>query len=124
MADPRANVLKGVTRALKKLGEDLTVKHKVTVPNPSNPTLPGTTTTEIHTCRGYIYPHERWDSVNMVRYTETMVIMDSQSFDPPFVPVQGDIVSDARGNQYRLLDRQNPRLLGDDMAFIHPLGAA
>lgn len=124
MADPRSRVLAGVTRALNKLGEDLTVKRKVTVPNPSNPTLPGTTITETHTCRGYIYPHERWDSVNMVRYTETMVIMDSQSFNPPFVPVQGDIVSDNRGNQYRLLDRQNPRLLGDDMAFIHPLASA
>ncbi len=124
MADPRANVLKGVTRALEKLGEDLTVKHKITVPNPSNPTLPGVTTTENHLCRGYIYPHERWDPVNMVRYTETMVIMDSKSFNPPFVPVQGDIILDARGNQYRLLDRQNPRLLGDDMCYIHPLGTA
>jgi hypothetical protein len=31
---------------------------------------------------------------------------------------------DERGKEYRLLDRQNPRLLGDDMAFIHPVGAA
>lgn len=124
MADPRERVLAGVKRALEKLGEDLTVKRKTNVPNPSNPTLPGTTIIENHDCRGYIYPHEKWDSVNMVRYTETMVIMDSQSFNPPFVPQQGDIVSDNRGNQYRLLDRQNPRLLGDDMAFIHPLGAA
>lgn len=124
MSDPRASVLKGVTRALEKLGEDLTVRRKVTVPNPSNPTLPGTTTTETHTCRGYIYPHERWDPVAMIRVTETMVIMDSKSFNPPFVPEQGDIVTNGRGNPYRLLDRQNPPLLGDDMAYIHPLGAA
>ena len=33
------------------------------------------------------------------------------------------VVVDERGKEYRLLDRQNPRLLGDDMAFIHPVGA-
>ncbi|EEO8517440.1 hypothetical protein G6K62_003275 [Salmonella enterica subsp. enterica serovar Rubislaw] len=124
MADKRQSVLNGVTRALAEVGEDLTVKRVTTVPNPSNPTLPGTTVTESHTCRGYIYPLEKWDPTTMIRITTTMVIMDSQSFEPRFVPDRGDIVVDERGKEYRLLDRQNPRLLGDDMAFIHPVGAA
>lgn len=124
MADKRQSVLNGVTRALAEVGEDLTVKRVTTVPNPSNPTLPGTTVTESHTCRGYIYPLEKWDPTAMTRITTTMVIMDSQSFEPRFVPDRGDIVVDERGKEYRLLDRQNPRLLGDDMAFIHPVGAA
>ena len=55
MADKRQIVLNGVTRALAEVGEDLTVKRTTTVPNPSNPTLPGTTVTESHTCRGYYY---------------------------------------------------------------------
>ena len=124
MADKRQSVLNGVTRALAEVGEDLTVKRVTTVPNPSNPTLPGTTVTESHTCRGYIYPLEKWDPTTMARITTTMVIMDSQSFEPRFVPYRGDVVVDERGKEYRLLDRQNPRLLGDDMAFIHPVGAA
>lgn len=124
MADKRQSVLNGVTRALAEVGEDLTVKRVTTVPNPSNPTLPGTTVTESHTCRGYIYPLEKWDPTTMARITTTMVIMDSQSFEPRFVPDRGDVVVDERGKEYRLLDRQNPRLLGDDMAFIHPVGAA
>lgn len=123
MADKRQSVLNGVTRALDEVGEDLTVKRVTTVPNPSNPTLPGTTVTESHTCRGYIYPLEKWDPTTMTRITTTMVIMDSQSFEPRFVPDRGDVVVDERGKEYRLLDRQNPRLLGDDMAFIHPVGA-
>lgn len=124
MADKRQSVLNGVTRALAEVGEDLTVKRVTTVPNLSNPTLPGTTVTESHTCRGYIYPLEKWDPTTMARITTTMVIMDSQSFEPRFVPDRGDVVVDERGKEYRLLDRQNPRLLGDDMAFIHPVGAA
>lgn len=124
MTDKRQSVLNGVTRALDEVGEDLTVKRVTTVPNPSNPTLPGTTVTESHTCRGYIYSLEKWDPTTMTRITTTMVIMDSQSFEPRFVPDRGDVVVDERGKEYRLLDRQNPRLLGDDMAFIHPVGAA
>jgi hypothetical protein len=124
MSDQRQRVLKGVTRALAEVGEDLTVKRVTTVPNPSNPTLPGTSVTESHTCRGYVYPLEKWDPSTMTRNTVTMVIMDSQSFNPAFVPERGDVVVDGHGKEYRLLDRQNPRLLGDDMAFIHPTGAA
>ncbi|AGF89324.1 hypothetical protein SP069_00220 [Salmonella phage SP069] len=123
MSDQRKIVLDGVTRALAEVGEDLTVKRVTTVPNPSNPTLPGTSVTESHTCRGYIYPLEKWDPLTMTRNTTTMVIMDSQSFVPAFVPERGDVVVDERGKEYRLLDRQNPRLLGDDMAFIHPVGS-
>lgn len=122
MADPRNNVLKGVTRALVKVGEDLTVQRTVTTPDPNNPTMPGTDVTESHTCRGYIYPHTRWNPTNMVTETVTQVIMDSQSFDPAFVPALGDIVVTGTGQQYRLSDRHNPPLLGQDMAFIHDLG--
>ncbi|HIC1467028.1 TPA: hypothetical protein ACWZ76_004334 [Klebsiella pneumoniae] len=124
MSDQRSRVLAGVTRALAEVGEDLTVSRTVTTPNPSNPTLPGVTETSVHSCRGYVYPLEKWDPSTMTRNTVTMVIMDTKSFDPPFVPERGDVVTDTRGREYRLLDRQNPRLLGDDMAFIHPTGAA
>lgn len=123
MADQRARVLKGVQKALAEVGEDLTVKRTVVAPNPSNPTLPGVEETTLHACRGYIYPHERWDPGIMAKVKETMVIMDPLSFDPPFVPALGDVVVDERNEEYRLLDRQNPRLLGDDMAYIHPLGS-
>lgn len=129
--DQRANVLAGVTRALLETGEDLTVTRKVTIKDPNKPTQPGTDTIYSWTGRGYIYPEVKWDVGTQTRVTTTLVIFDKQSFvaNPGYPDVLcitqlGDIIAEVSGKKYKLLTEQHPRLLGEAMAYIHPLGAA
>lgn len=125
MADQRQAVRDGVTKALAETGEDMTITRKTTVKDPLHPTKPGVETIQTWTARGYVYPEVKWEPVSMTRQTTTMVIFDPQSFNPPGGVTQpGDIVTDASNKQYRLQDYQNPRYLGDEMAFIHPVGVA
>lgn len=129
--DQRPSVLAGVTKALKEVGEDLIVTRKVTTKDPDKPTQPGIDTIYSWTGRGYVYPLTKWDTGTQTLVTTTMVIFDKLSLkvnegfpDIECVTQPGDIITDERGLSYKLLDSQAPRLNGDDMAFIHPIGAA
>lgn len=117
----KPSVLSGVTKALYEVGEELTVTRETVQPNPESPTLPGEIVKQSFTAMGYIYPKSQWDAANSQLVTVTMVILDSTQCD--FVTQTGDIVTDGRGQSFRLLEAQHPRLEGADIAYIHQVAS-
>lgn len=115
------DVLNGVTKALYEVGELLTVKRQVYQPNPNSPTLPGEMVEQSFQAQGYVYPKSQWDANSSQLVTVTMVILDSTQCE--FVTQTGDIVTDGRGQSFKLLEAQHPRLSGDDMAYIHQVAS-
>lgn len=117
----KQSVLNGVTKALAETGEMLTVKRVSIVPDPDSPTSPGIKTEQSFSAMGYIYPKSQWDTNTSQLVTVTMVILDSTQCD--FITKTGDTVTDGRGQSFKLLEAQHPRLEGADMAYIHQVAS-
>lgn len=117
----KPSVLNGVTKALAETGEMLTVKRVTVVPDPNSPTSPGVTTEQSFDAMGYIYPKTFWEASSSQLVTVTMVILDSTQCD--FMTRTGDIITDGRGQSFKLLEAQHPRLEGDDMTYIHQVAS-
>lgn len=114
-------VLNGVTKAIAETGELLTITRTTTVSDPDKPTLPGQTVVKSFDAMGYIYPKTFWDAGNSQVVSITMVIIDSTQCE--FVTQPGDVITDGRGQSFKLLEAQHPRLEGDDMAYIHQVAS-
>lgn len=117
----KPSVLSGVTKALSQTGEILTVTRTETISDPDKPTLPSETVEKSFNAMGYIYPKTFWDAGNSQLVSVTMVILDSTQCE--FVTQAGDVITDGRGQSFKLLEAQHPRLEGDDMAYIHQVAS-
>lgn len=125
-------VLLGVQKALARTGAPCVITRKTTTPNPANPTKP-TVTVSTYNVLGFIYPKVQYEPVSASMITRTMFIPDLLSVEDASAPgvklnslsaitwysKVGDELTATDGRRFKLLENEQPQLVGATVACLH-----
>lgn len=125
-------VLLGVQKALARTGATCTITRTTTSRDPSNPTKV-VTVVDTYTVPGIVYPQTKYDPASASWTTRTLFIPDLLGVEDTRAPgvklnsltsivwysKLGDVVQTADGHKYRLLENEQPQLVGQTVACIH-----
>lgn len=130
MACDSAKVLLGTQKAIARAGEpSVTVTRTTVTQDPANPTRT-TTVTATYTMPGFIYPDTRYLPGSTATVTRTMFIPDLLGVQDSelnylntvdsvaWVTQEGDVITVA-GRSYKLLQNEQPRMGGVQVACLH-----
>lgn len=125
-------VLLGVQKALARTGATCTITRSVTSRDPTNPTKV-VSTVYTYTLPGLVYPKTTYDPASASTVTRTMFIPDLLGVEDTRVPgvklnsltslvwftQLGDTPTATDGHKYKLLENEQPQLVGQTVACLH-----
>lgn len=127
----RNKVLLGVQKALARTGAPVTLTRKIIGRDPSNPTKVTTIVTD-YTLTGILYPQTRYEPSIATTVTRTLFIPDLLSVEDTRAPgvkintldnitwrsqLGDEIAQD--GRRYKLMENEQPMLVGEVVACLH-----
>lgn len=123
-------VLLWVQKALARTGATCTITRTTTSRDPSNPTKV-VTVVDTYTAPAIVYPQTKYDPASASWTTRTLFIPDllgvrdetdtllNSLTSIVWYSKLGDVVQTADGHKYRLLENEQPQLVGQTVACIH-----
>ncbi|MGI4260846.1 hypothetical protein ACR2VJ_27535 [Klebsiella pneumoniae] len=125
-------VLLGVQKALARTGAQCTITRKTTTRDPSNPTKP-IVSVLTYTMPGLVYPKTQYEPASASLITRTMFIPDLLGVEDTRAPgvklnslssitwytQVGDELTSTDGRRFKLLENEQPQLVGATVACLH-----